>query len=163
MVHNCEKVFISIGRRHGHEIDVNVVEAPGWHFEVADWRHHIMCDLSALARQAMSCPFCYFCFKVGPHKFWPDCLHGTVDARMSEAEDIVEGTTTPHSGNPHTGWPLDTSTYRLCPLMSIFLKLRPDLASFATRRKFASRGWSLAISDKLIPTCPMATIMALFC
>ena len=55
-VHCSEEVFIPVGQRKRHDIDVGMLETARGYLEVANWRLNVFCYLCLLTGKTLSRP-----------------------------------------------------------------------------------------------------------
>ena len=89
-VDDRQQVFVTVGRRHGNQIGVEVGETPVWHLKVADGRSRVSGHFSSLALETLLGPLGAVGADRWPHELVGDHLLGPVDTGMAEPVDGVE-------------------------------------------------------------------------
>ena len=76
------------------------------YFKVPNWRNNVALNFGALAAYALSCPTGYVCLHVGPDEFRRDRLNGALDARVPQAVNDVEDSSSPSLWDEGPSWPV---------------------------------------------------------
>ena len=82
-VDDGQQMIESIRRRHGDEIEMQVLESFWRNREICDRRHHMFVNFGLLTWDTFPGPFTDVLFNIGPNEFICNRLSGPFDPRVA--------------------------------------------------------------------------------